>query len=368
MKDAGQKNLIFRHFSSQRWFTIPEVPVYFEGGEQDSRKLITDIDVFALRPSTNLTWEVVLADCKTLKGQSPANRAIWLTGLMKIYGSRQGIVILQRNKNQAIESDHKLFASTLGISLLEETEFDRFDRAVIYPAGSSNYPYNASDLNSVLNASSFNTRLKALSVFLGSTAWQNADFVSLLRTTIGHVKSVAGELDPKKDEHVSIALMAVSAFAVGLASCTGLIFQRYLQPNSEKQLSDALKVIIWGGKERYDFLSSLRGELMKAKGINKSEDENLSLPQWEKFVQLVRASLEHPRICFDLPHLLQIAALDIRLDQTFLRVCEKQDLEVIKMGLFTTDYMLSASGLPREFQERVSNLLADRMSALVHSK
>jgi hypothetical protein len=36
--------------------------------------------------------------------------------------------------------DRKLFAASLQINLIEEEEFDRFDKAIIYPDGSSRYP------------------------------------------------------------------------------------------------------------------------------------------------------------------------------------------------------------------------------------
>ena len=79
MKDAEQKNLVFKHFSSQGWFALPEIPVYFSGGQHDTKKLITDIDVLGLRPGNSLNWEIVLADCKTLKGVVKRNQLLEMT-------------------------------------------------------------------------------------------------------------------------------------------------------------------------------------------------------------------------------------------------------------------------------------------------
>ena len=115
-KDSNQKDMLCKHFYSLGWFAQPEVVVFHKGGVYEQKKVITDVDVLALRPSTNFSWEIVLGDCKTLKGQSPANRALWLKGLMDFYHASEGVLVLK--KELAIEIDHKLFASSFGVTIL----------------------------------------------------------------------------------------------------------------------------------------------------------------------------------------------------------------------------------------------------------
>jgi hypothetical protein len=133
IKDSNQKDLLLRHLATQGAYVNTEVLVYHKGGIHQQRKYITDIDVFALRLGNNLKWELILGDCKTQKGQSPANRVLWLRGLMEHFSASSGIIIMQ--KKQSIEVDHKLFAASLGINLIEEEEFETYDRALVYPDG-----------------------------------------------------------------------------------------------------------------------------------------------------------------------------------------------------------------------------------------
>lgn len=217
MKDARQKDMLFKHFSSQGWFSLPEVPVYFAGGEHHKKKLITDIDVLVIRPAGNLQWEVLLGDCKTLKGQSPANRVIWLSGLMARYKASEGFVVLQRRANQPIEPDHKLFASSLEIFLLDENDFTTFDRSVIFPEGSANFGYQASDFAQMWSVRTRFPGLNPLVEFLSSAAWETPEFTPLLRRSLGEGKVSAREIDPAKPEHLALVLNLSAVFSIGLS-------------------------------------------------------------------------------------------------------------------------------------------------------
>src|SRR5262245_9624408 len=119
MKDAELKEMLFQHHWSQRHFAQPEVEVYSPGGGDDGNRLITDVDVLALRPHPDLYFERLLGDCKTLRQMSPVNRALWLRGLMHFLGARSGIVLLKAEGG--IESDHRLAAQRIGVQLFTQT-------------------------------------------------------------------------------------------------------------------------------------------------------------------------------------------------------------------------------------------------------
>ncbi len=367
MKDAKQKDMLFKHFSIQGWFSLPEVPVYFAGGEHHKQKLITDIDVLALRPGGNLQWEVLLGDCKTLKGQSPANRAIWLSGLMVRYKASEGFVVLQRRQNQPIEPDHKLFASSLGIFLLDERDFTTFDRSLVFPQGSDGFGYQASEISQLWSVRTRYTGLDPLVEFLSSAAWETPEFTLLLRRSLGEGKASAREIDPAKPEHMALVLNLSAVFSIGLAACSGTVFHRQLHPQSELELSDGLKVIIWGGKEQYRFFSDLRTQLLKAKGYPTADSDNLSLPQWSRFVQLTRTSLEHPKAAFQVPHLLQLASIDVCCEREVLPHVKREAEQPLMLAMAVVDYVVRATGMPEEVRKSAEILFVKRISKAVHA-
>ncbi len=183
IKDSMQKDMLCRHFAAQNYYVQPEVPVFHRGGIHERKKLITDIDVLALRPSPDLRWELVLADCKTLKGQSPANRVLWLRGLMEQFSASSGVIMLQRK--QTIESDHKLFAASLRINLIDEEEFERFDKAIIYPDGSSQYPISAQSINELKVLYNRYKQLQDFCEYIYGFVWSENSRFELQRKVIG---------------------------------------------------------------------------------------------------------------------------------------------------------------------------------------
>lgn len=369
MKDAHQKELIFKHFSSQGCFCVPEVPVYHVGGVREERKPLTDVDLLAIRPSPELRWALILGDCKTLRGQSAANRALWLRGLMDRMGADSGVLILRRQKGKPIEQDHKLFAADLGIHLLDEDEFITYDQALLYPAGSADHaetPKRVEKMRAVVQ------RFPKLSPFLDYIhwrAWNEPDHFEMLRKILGEARSIAREIDPARTDHLALVLEGAAVFAVPLATCVGLIFNQYLHPQSKKELDEALKVLIWGGRQQYHFLSRLRSELIEAKGHKGESDKYpLALPDWEEFLQVVRDLLEAPRSAFSLPAVLRTAALDVGDEVLFLSTRQEDALISIRHAERVASYFCRAAGFPREVQAVLSDRFMQRQSDILHSE
>jgi hypothetical protein len=364
IKDSMQKDMLCRHFAAQNYYVQPEVPVFHRGGIHERKKLITDIDVLALRPSPDLRWELVLADCKTLKGQSPANRVLWLRGLMEQFSASSGVIMLQRK--QTIESDHKLFAASLRINLIDEEEFERFDKAIIYPGGSSQYPLSAQSINELKLLYNRYKQLQDFCEYIYGFVWSENSRFELLRKVIGEALTISQEIDPDKIEHLALTLDAAGVFAVGLAECVGTVFNQYLQPETINKLDDALKVVIWGGRAQYDFIAKLRHEVALAKGRQPGPEGSLSLPFWDGFLQLVRNMLENPRLSFSLPQLLREAALDVYYDRAFLANTGKQDLLLIKYAMSTCNYFCKAARFPAQTREVLEKKFIRKQSDLVH--
>ncbi|TWT84068.1 hypothetical protein CA13_55440 [Planctomycetes bacterium CA13] len=168
-------------------------------------------------------------------------------------------------------------------------------------------------------------------------------------------------------EHMALVLNLAAVFSIGLAACSGTVFQRQLHPQSELELSDGLKVIIWGGKEQYRFCSDLRAQLLEAKGHPTKDSDNLSLPQWSRFVQLTRKSLENPKAAFQVPHLLQLASIDVCCDREVLPHVNRQAEQPLMLAMAVVDYVIRATGMPEEVRKTAENRFVKRISKAVHA-
>ena len=350
MKDQQIKEMLFKHYWAQRCFVQPEVDVQPPRGISQSSKHITDIDVLIFRPHPDFYFEKILGDCKTLKMQSPIGRALWLKGLMDFVDSKRGLIVLRATR--PIESDHKLASNQVGVRLFSEEEFKVYDKSVVYPEGSQKYPVGLMDIQKLKSLPSRFPRLSNLVTYLYRGALLEQHSGSLMRRTIGYLREASGEFDPGKGEHLALICDASAVFSIGIAQCTGEIFNQYLQPAAKEVLSESLKVLVWGGREQYDSTQALREMAFKRSGIDKQgELEPLILPEWNQFVQLIRNTLDRPIAAFYLPWILRSFAFDVLRDCEPLKHVRYSDLLSVKFAMLTLGYLCRASGVPKEFPE-----------------
>jgi len=366
VKDRALKEAVLRHYWAQGCFVQPEVEIRFAGGTSGVPKMITDVDILALRFHPDLYFERLLGDCRTLKGQSPISRVLWLRGLMDFIGSRTGLIVL--GANVRIEQDHKLAANRLGIRALSEQEFSAYDKAIVYPEGSKQASISLREVRTLKDIGQRFPRLQPLLTYLYRDAWLEPGFGELIRHCIGHLRTVARELDPGKVEHRALFCDASTIFSVGVAECAGQVFHQYLQPSQKEILSESLKLLIWGGYEQYRFYQTLRTRLGDVRGGEEVRAEaRLELPEWNQFVQLVRNILERPGAAFDVPWLLRRLALDINRGLEPLKHVRRADLLSVKFAMLIVSYLGKAGGLPREFGEFFVDVLVNVQSRLAAS-
>lgn len=289
MKDTQLKDALFKHFWAQRCFVQPEVEVIHSGGLASEAKTLTDVDVYALRPHPDLFFERLLGDCRTLKSQSPVNRALWLSGLVKYVGARSGIVLLKVASQ--IEQDHKFAANRVGVLLFSEEDFAIYDKAKLFPDGSGSIGVSVQDARDLRQVNAKYETLRPLLDYLYRGVWQEMTFRTLIRHTVGVLRTVVGELDPAKREHIALLCDAAAIFSLGVADYTGRIFHQHLHPTQKEQLSESLRMLLWGGREQYQLYQKLRQMLLEAKGVPEAEQGILDLPEWNSFVQLMRHAL-----------------------------------------------------------------------------
>jgi len=177
---------------------------------------------------------------------------------------------------------------------------------------------------------------------------------------------VQKEVDPQKDDHLALMLEAAGVFAIMLATCVGVVFHHHLQPNERGPLDQGLKVLIWGGRDQYGYVSGLRAQLLEAKGL--PPDENgLALPDWKDFLHVVRSGLESPRLMFQVPQVLRAAAVDLVKARSFLVGCGPDETALLKLAMLVANYFVGACRFPADAKARITEVFVKRMSEIASS-
>ena len=363
IKDRIQKEMLYKHFRAQNWMAQIEVPIVTPKGINRKSPPVTDIDVLGIRPSPELRWRYIVGDCKTKKSESPVNRVLWATGLVSAVGGASSIVLLERPRGRRIEADHKLFADMHNVLLIEQQDFPAYDKAVVYPSGSAGYQETLDILDKLrIGIGERFPRLKQYLIYIMSAAWSMKDHSVLLRSTIAHARGVKGEINPERDEHLAVVLETASTFSVAFATLVGTVFRRYISSPARSDLADATRVIIWGGREQYEHFSRVRERL--AQSIGKDTLEPLGLPEWDKFLELLRVNLDAPSYSFQLPQLFRQLSTGL-IDGTVVQKLDAvHDRTLLHYGSRMATYVARASGFPLDVTARIKNLFNPRISTL----
>ena len=362
INDRDQKAKALRYCVAKRWF--PQLEVDVRPGRHVGKKpaLVTDLDVLAFIPDEFRGLRSVVFDCKTRARESAVNRSMWLRGVLDLMQAEVGICIL---KKSAIEPDHKLTATELDIVLLAEDEFDIFANATCSSYGR---PIGASgDINAweaLFEVRSKYPRLESSFNFMFSEYWMQKDVASASRRVIASLLEIRGELDPEKAEHQCIAYDMAALLSHSLAKMCSHIFRAYLHPKNQLDLEEAVKMLIYGGRESYAHRNSLY-KLVKQQVGGKATIDELSLPEWERFIKLVRQLLDAPVDVARVPLILrEIGFARIRdpVDRDFAKILCRESPQAARFAVLIVGYLFKAARLPDDFRRNVETEILGFMS------
>lgn len=348
IQDRALKIKLLSFYIRKFWYPQLEVDILSKQRLSSNRKLITDIDVLALFPDVSGRFSLMLGDCKTLKGTSPISRTLWMKGLMEYLSAQKAIVLLSKK----VEKEHQLTATHLGVQLLSDSDFD------VYSRHTADFSHNISSaLADGENWDKFFQikvqfpSLEPLFTFSKTNFWNEQSSHNKLRAGLFILNKSKGELNPDNNLHLAITLNHFSLIAIALNDIIADTFNRYLVSNSKEELDKDLKVIIWGGIENYDYLNGLRHKF-----ANSQIGENdLTLPNWDEFIEFIRLGLEHPLGFNLLPLYLKEQAFaylsdDAALNYAKILLDKERYLSVFALRL--SEYLVRASKLPPEFAEK----------------
>jgi hypothetical protein len=366
-KDIHLKMKLIQYFLSKNWYPQLEVNVAYKESVSKTTKVITDIDVFAMAPNNKGVFNPVIGDCKTLKNQSAINRVFWIKGLMSYFSADYGVVLLSKQ----IEGEHQVLASELGVSLLSENDFTAFAIATSSLDDVKKSSIIVSDnWNKYFSISNRFSGLSSLIHFCRTGFWNEKEFSTKLRYSIASLREVHNELNPDNNLCMFIFLELASMFSISLNELAIRIFNKYLLPQDKSVFDQELKMLLWGGFDNYNFFNNLR----KRVSVNlNNENTDLSLPEWNMFVNLARASIEKPLSIALAAIILKELAFCFLMEQdsankwNYLETLVKKDSYALRIAIHIIDYLSKAAQLQHEFSDSPNAILMklQRMNTLI---
>lgn len=252
-------------------------------------------------------------------------------------------------------------ANRLRVILLAENEFDLFANTTTKNYGSD--LGHTGDIDVWDQFFAIPTRFPKLldgMKFIRSVYWMIDDAAEACRKTLANLRNLHAEFDPVRPEHVALFIDFCALFAHSLAIVVCKIFKAYLHPANQSDLSDALLIMLYGGREAYQN----RNEMFKLvkKGNNpEQEPPDLSLPEWEKFLQLTRQLLDAPVEAQRAPLILlrEVAFASLRGDTelAFARNLCYESPQGARFALLIPNYLCRAAKLPVEFEKLTDKFL-----------
>lgn len=363
--DMEQKLKLIQLFWSWEYFTHLEVKLVHPQGSSNQSYELTDVDVFALRTSSDLSMERIIGDCKTLKSVSPINRAFWLKGVMEYFGAARGYLLL--NPKKPITEDHKLGARSMGITLLSEEDFEILFSRLLRQNVPARMKLFREDSWTYLEQGISNIGFaKRINDYRKYQYWLDSPARSL-RYCLFEPMSINEKIDPRQKFQRALILDMVTLFSISFMSMVSHLFHIHLIPEKKADMDEYLKAYVYGGRETYNQVNRLHravqdmGNYYSGKQSVDDSIRDLSLPEWEHFLHLFRTVLDNPAQFTDVPRLLRFVLFERLLyennEVALVEALPSTSTHAIKFAIDVADYFLKASKLDELFWDDISNLL-----------
>ncbi len=355
-KDRLQKQKAVRYCISNGLLPYLEVVVGNIREISDTKTVITDIDVLGIEISRRGDQRRTLFDCKTVAKMSPINRAFWASGVMTYTNCAESYVILSKKASEA----HRVSAKSLNVHLFQEQDFDTYAQSAnINYLDILSYTALIENWYAFYNLFQNEKNLKDLGEFINTKIPLENDHAKALRELLGSVRNIKGELDPEKNEHMSIYTSIVLSFNMIMSCISTQIFDLYETDMTQSKYEKLLRYYIWGGRESYILRRDLKNSFLEATGGKKAE---LELPGWSYFIYVSRLFLDSPTEIKD--SLIPCREISLRFltdasneNDKQLSVRLNRSNRIRQYVLAASDYICKATGMPADFHSRIKDTL-----------
>lgn len=368
MKDIQLKLGLAKLFWA--WDYAPQLGVRLIHPEALSPKQyeLTDVDVYGIRATSDFSMDRLLGDCTTSK-VSPISRTFWLKGVMDFLGAQRGYLLVKPRK--PIVEDHKLSAYSMGITLMSEQEFMLFQSKLLprnFPQKmrlfeQESWRYYEENVSKI-------KFLERLNEYRKYRFWIDPPSRAL-RHSLMETRRLREEIDPRQKPQKALVLDMTTLFSVALLDMLCTLFHLYLIPEHKADIDDYLKTYVYGGREYYDHLNRLARLIQEYRqqqvpmfadregGAQSISD--LSLPEWDRFLQLFRTILEHPSQFRNSIRFLRFVLFERLLyDNQAVSIGQAiPDIttHTIKLSIDVVDYFLRACSLHDKLWTPISDLI-----------
>ncbi|HCG01062.1 MAG TPA: hypothetical protein DEV93_11025 [Chloroflexi bacterium] len=189
---------------------------------------LTDIDVVGVRFDSDLTWQTVVADCKSGK-ESAINRLFWLRGVMTFLGADRGYLVMK-----SIGPECREVALRMNVSLMDEENLTQYETDKSLDVGSLNcFTLSAYDRNAALWGLQFpknyspndaEQQIQKLFNYLSYNYWFNQEYrnIQVLLSALENA-APAMEAHPDKERMKVAAYTALLLWSISLLKMCGSV-------------------------------------------------------------------------------------------------------------------------------------------------
>jgi hypothetical protein len=352
-KDRHQKEMAIRYCIARGVAPCLEVLVPSASDLSDTVETLTDIDVLGLEFIADGGFRRTIFDCKTTNKMSPINRAFWAAGVVSYAGCDDAVVVL---KNRAVYN-HRISALRISVDLHDELSFEDLGRTFDQEFGKDNtYQSSIDRWNAIYEIYQNNGWSEGLYYLGRNLAPVTHEPWRVFRRVVAEMRGVRGQFDPAKDAHVALFLDVLSAVFM-LWTSLGRDIRRFYDPKMTKpEFERALRYYVWGGKESYQIRQEISQRTEAASGVE--------FPAWVALTTLTGLVITAPQevfvcvgVCRDLAIRLACGRNgdhDKRLSRSFA-----SNRRARQFVMAVVDYMIAASGIPKDFSTRVQNELSE---------
>ena len=289
VKDRAQKALALRLSVSKRWLPQLEVEVEPSRRLDRAKSLLTDIDVLAISQSVISGHERFVFDCKSGAKESGIGRSFWLHGVMARVSAKHGFVVLPEKAN--IVHDHRVSAADLSVSLLHDSELEGFARSIGgTTVGIEAHSADIEVWEKFLSIPARHPNIADYCRFGRSGFWMIKDSGGRCRRCVSRLRSITGELDPSKPEHMAIFGDALCLMLVAVSELAGKLLLILLRPTSKEEFASTVLAMLYGG---YDSLETAQKMRRITSGVG-DEGAVSIFPELPRFEQLIREVMQSP--------------------------------------------------------------------------
>ena len=360
MKDRPQKKLALKYCAAQRIIPFLEVLVRSQTGLEDVPFNITDIDVMAVDIERSGAVRRLLFDCKSASRLSPINRSIWAAGLKAFVQADSAYVIQLRD----VPYSHQLAANTLDVHVHTEDSFRRYANSISIDFSKDITYLDDIDIwDSLLRLEQTQPVLLDLSWFTSNQASLEHSAARGVRLGLSALLKSGPELDPRKPLHRTLFGNLVSALLIFLSSAAASIKEVFQFSMQKTEFERTMRYFIWEGRENYEIRRDMKSAIDEARGARSND---LDLPEWNLFLEMMRSFLDAPEAVTSLPFLskelaFRASAARRKDADDHIRSLFAANNRARQFLFSTARYLVHAGKLPLEF----SSLLESDINGLL---